>query len=280
MRKAAAALTLALLITAAAGAQVVNFAGANPGMYMYPIVDQNPISVNLPENYTTQKVRWLNVQFSVDLSKWTNWGVPIFNPDYSFSSSVTCYLDHNPVWQKTLDSAEKLNFTFTLNDLSDGLHKVTANVTTVGTHFETSPKWNLTDEPILNSSGAVFFTVDTAPPNLTILGLENKIYYSPNIELEFIVSEPSDTSYSLDGKNNVTLSQNTMLSGLAEGEHNATFYAKDAAGNMYSQTIYFTVAEPVPTAHIVAVSAASIAAITAAGLLLFRKKRRRQVEQA
>ncbi len=276
MRKALLPLLAALLITAGAGAQIVNFAGANPGMYMYPIVDQNQISVNSPENYTTQKVQWLNVEFSVDLSKWTNWGVPIFNPDYSFSSSVTCYLDSTPVWQKTLDSAEKFNFTFTLNDLSDGLHKITANVTTIGTHFETIPTWNLTDEPILNSSGSVFFAVDTLPPKLTILGLENKIYYSPNIELEFIVSEPSDISYSLDRKNNVTLSQNTMLSGLAEGKHNATFYAKDAAGNMVSQTIYFTVAGPVPTVPIAAVSAISTAAI-AAGLLLARKRRKETV---
>ncbi len=285
MRKAGAALITALLITAAAGAQIVNFAGANPSMYMYPINPHTVLFVYAPENYTTQKVKWLNIDFSVNVSEWYGWGVPIFNPSYSFSSSITCYLDSNPVWHKTLSSTKEYNyysaplynFSFTLNNLSDGLHNIEVNATTVGAHYTSEP-WKMSNEPVVNSSGVIFFTVDTAPPNLTILGLENKTYYTSDIELEFIASEPSDVTYSLDGNENVTLFQNVVLYRLTSGKHNTTFFALDKAGNAYFKTIYFTVTEPFPTVLVAGVSAASIAS-AAAGLLLFTRRRRRKEAQ-
>jgi hypothetical protein len=65
------------------------------------------------------------------------------------------------------------------------------------------------------------------------------------------------------------------LTELTEGEHSLTVYATDYAGNVgATETVTFTVAkpEPFPTATVVA-SAATVAAISAALLVYFKKRR-------
>jgi hypothetical protein len=77
----------------------------------------------------------------------------------------------------------------------------------------------------------------------------------------------------LDGGETLTVEGNTTLTGLSNGEHNVTVYAADLAGNNgTSETRYFNidVPEPFPTAPVVA-SAATVAAISAALLVYFKK---------
>lgn len=119
----------------------------------------------------------------------------------------------------------------------------------------------------------VLFTVDAVPPYLSIFGLENRTYYSSDIEIEYTVSEVSNVTCSLDGNENFTISQNTMFSNLTIGKHNATFLAVDRAGNTDSKTIYFTIAEPFPVIPVAAGSTISISTF-AAGLLVYFKKRK------
>lgn len=95
----------------------------------------------------------------------------------------------------------------------------------------------------------------------------------------------SKISYVLDGQDNMTIDGNATLTGLSNGVHNITVCAWDAAGNIgSSETITFTVAavtapEPFPVTFVSAVTVASVATV-GAGLLLYRKKRRREAEQA
>jgi multisubunit Na+/H+ antiporter MnhC subunit len=87
-------------------------------------------------------------------------------------------------------------------------------------------------------------------------------------------------AYSLDGKENITITKNMTLTGLANGVHDLTIYAKDKAGNIgASETIYFSVEvpEPFPTTLVVTASVASVAVI-GVGLLVYFKKRKHQVE--
>jgi len=92
--------------------------------------------------------------------------------------------------------------------------------------------------------------------------MENKTYYSHSVDLNFTLNNAaSKVTYSLDGKENVTLAEKILLSGLANGDHNVTVYAMDEAGNIESQTIYFTIAEPFPTADVAAVSVAVAAVV-------------------
>jgi hypothetical protein len=128
----------------------------------------------------------------------------------------------------------------------------------------------------MTGSSTVNFTIDTKPPKVSIPLLENKTYGTSTIPLNFITNEPfSQSAYSLDGQENVTIAGNTTLTGLANGEHSLTVYAKDEAGNIgFSETFYFSVEESFPTAMVVALIVA--VAVIGLGLLVYFKKRTHQ----
>jgi hypothetical protein len=94
--------------------------------------------------------------------------------------------------------------------------------------------------------------------------------------LVFTVNKPVNwTSYSLDGQDNVTITGNTTLSGLSNGLHNITVYAKDEFENMgASETVSFSVEAPFPIMPVAAASVASIAVVSVALLIYFKKRKR------
>jgi parallel beta-helix repeat protein len=119
----------------------------------------------------------------------------------------------------------------------------------------------------------------TTPPQITLLSPVNQVYNESSVDLVFTTDEAVNwTGYSLDGKQNVTITGNSTITGIPNGSHNLIVYANDTYGNMgSSQTITFTVAkpEPFPTATVAAGSGAA-AVVVVAGLLVFFKKRKRQ----
>jgi len=124
----------------------------------------------------------------------------------------------------------------------------------------------------------VNFRLDTVSP-LISLSLENKIYYSPDVPLDFTVNEQvSQITYSLDGQGNVAVAGNTTLTGLSVGVHNVTVYAQDAAGNVgASETITFTVEKPEPfPSSAVAVASTAVAAVIGVSLVVYFIKTRRK----
>jgi hypothetical protein len=108
----------------------------------------------------------------------------------------------------------------------------------------------------------------------------NQIYNESSVFLAFTVDKVvSWTGYSLDGKDNITIDGNTTLTGLPNGSHNITIYAKDAFGKVgASETITFTItkleSETFPITPVVAVSV-GVAVAVVAGLLVYFKKRKR-----
>jgi len=87
---------------------------------------------------------------------------------------------------------------------------------------------------------------DTTPPEITILSPQNMTYTNTSIPLTFAVNETTSwIGYSLDEKANVTIKENTTLTGLSEGTHSIVVYANDTSGNMgASETVYFTISLP------------------------------------
>jgi phosphotransferase system glucose/maltose/N-acetylglucosamine-specific IIC component len=80
-------------------------------------------------------------------------------------------------------------------------------------------------------------------------------------------------TYSLDGQENVTVTGNTTLTHLTEGEHNVVVYALDDAGNVGTlKTIFFTV-KLFPTTLLI-IAAAAIAATGGASLAYIAKTRK------
>jgi hypothetical protein len=101
---------------------------------------------------------------------------------------------------------------------------------------------------ILPVFSTVNFTVDTTPPNVSILSLQNKIYNSSDTPLIFTINETASLiTYTMDGKV-FTIDGNTTLTKLQNGDHKLTVYATDEAGNAgASETIDFNVEAPLPS---------------------------------
>jgi len=130
-------------------------------------------------------------------------------------------------------------------------------------------------------SPAQTLTFPAILPNVTLLGVQEEEFDTTSFLLNFAVDKAiSEINYSLDGQKNVTIAGNTTLTGLANGRHNVTVYTTDEEGNTgASEPLFFgvEVPEPFPVVPLVAVSVVVVAAI--AGLLLYRRKHRRETAQ-
>jgi len=119
--------------------------------------------------------------------------------------------------------------------------------------------------------------------HIIILSPENVTYSTTEIPLNLIVPQTmSWLGYRLDSQTYVTISGNTTLTGLPQGAHSLTVYGNTAEGALASsETAWFSVnaVQPLPIVPVAAVSAGSIAAVTATGLVLTRRKRRREAQQ-
>jgi hypothetical protein len=99
----------------------------------------------------------------------------------------------------------------------------------------------------MGSSDPVFFIVDTVPPSVYVLSPENKTYATRNVALAFTTNESAHwMGYSLDEGANVTVTQNTTLTGLADGPHSLIIYARDAAGNTGGSGVIFFLVDSTP----------------------------------
>jgi hypothetical protein len=116
----------------------------------------------------------------------------------------------------------------TLKDLSEGSHNLVVYA------------WDLQGNSV---SSSVVFSVDTTPPEITINSPQETTYSTSEIHLDFTVSEPVNwIAYSLDDKENVSITESTVLSGLSDGEHRLKMYAEDIVGNTgVSDTVNFKV---------------------------------------
>ena len=126
----------------------------------------------------------------------------------------------------------------------------------------------------------------TIPPAVQVISPENTNYTSGNISLAFTVNKQALwMSYSLDRQENITITGNTTLTGLTNGLHNITVYAKDRFENMgASETIYFSVTQPEPTEHepteaplftttdLAIIAAVAVTVIIGIGFLAYFKK--------
>jgi hypothetical protein len=117
-------------------------------------------------------------------------------------------------------------------------------------------------------------TEDKTPPTISISSPVHKVYNDSTVQLIFSIIEPaSSMSYSMDGRDNVTISGNTTLSELPNGPHNITVYVIDDFGNIgASETICFTVEVPFPTTLVIA--SVITVAVACVGLILYFKKRK------
>jgi len=116
----------------------------------------------------------------------------------------------------------------------------------------------------------------TVPPAVAVVSPESKTYDASSVSLVLTVNKPVVwMGYSLDGQDNVTITSNTTLSGLSNGLHNVTVYARDEFENTgASETITFSVETPFPTTWIIAAAAIAITGGSAFAIYYFKKPKR------
>ena len=265
MKKTAIALLLilALLFAVAAGTLSIGLASANPYIrdYVSPDGFTKPpnITVYSPENNSLCS----NVSLSINVSLPQSSTAPftfLHNVHYEadwLQNKTTLYNSASLADEIRSDKPpENQYFAYNgvLTGVPDGNHSLIIYAEGGGWY---RPEGMKQSGFFIDGSLTVFFTVDSTPPRVTFLSLENKTYYESEISLKYTIDESvSLVMYSLDGKENVPLSENAQITGLAKGDHNVTVYSMDEAGNTGTQTIYFTITEPFPTVPVAAVLAA------------------------
>lgn len=165
-----------------------------------------------------------------------------------------------------------------------------------GYTFNSSPSWGLTyPSPPMTPSAAnekylpigygtpdPSYVLEHYPPAISVQSPLNETYANSTIPLVYASNKQvSWQAYSLDGKQNVTISGNSTLTDLTGGLHTLTVYANDTYGNLgASQTVSFNVKTPQTYAYstLAAILAASAAAIVV-GLTIYLKKNRKKITQ-
>lgn len=277
-----------LIFLAVAQLNFVKLADADPYIdYKFVAAPVHPIITILsPENSTVYASNNLTLNFNSIIdnrSDYLYFQVRIKSVYYQTSwqtDNVTLYRwsDNDPLNLNDDDPfINEYSCKLSLTGIPEGKQTVTIIVTEAGSYA---------DGAIWCSFGTVdsetvSFVIDTTPPNVSILQMENATYTETEIPLNFTVNEAvSKIAYALDGYENVTVTGNTSLTGLSYGAHNLTVYAVDVAGNTgVSETIYFTISEPEPTPEpfpttMVIAPIASVAVVGVV-LLVYLKKRKR-----
>jgi hypothetical protein len=274
MKRIASALTLvvALLFSAAAGTQLVNLVVANPinippdsstkpptVTISSPIVNVDNVSINFKatvgESATATFTRINTVYYITD---WNQNKTYVYRY-YNFEENV-------------FDTERRTEFSHKLNltAIPEGNHTITVYANEYGFYEHCGAGFFITGFSSVN------FTIDTTPPEVAVMRVENRTGDTTDVPLNFTVNEPTlQIAYSLDGQDNVTINGNTTLTELPNGDHNVTVYATDEFGNTgASETMYFSVDAPEPFPTTLVIASVITAAVVAVVLLVYFKKRR------
>jgi len=211
----------------------------------------------LPNEVLNDNTAILRVNISTQV-----WSINSVYYKADWQEEMHCIYDVN---NQTLNTKMlfRLSITANFTDIPDGMHHLTVYAYI---HDGSS------------GSSSVDFTIN-ALPSIVILSPENKTFQTANLPLSFTVNKPMKwAGYSLDGKENITVTGNSTITSLTNGFHSITVYANDSSGKMgTSRTINFTIAKPesksFPTVAI-AVAAVLVASVLIVGLFFYFKKRR------
>jgi hypothetical protein len=294
MRKTALATApiSALLLSTIAAIMLVNFAKANP-MGLIP-KELRPIFVTIQTPKDDGRV--LRDKFTLTFV--------VKNPPLGGASSITYRIQgftEVAIGPESYISSESGSFyteysnctySVTVNaaGLPDGWHSLAVTVSGKALYSPDQTGVGGVGAEI-GGSDSIRFLFDIVPPSVLVLLPQNDTYATPNLPLNFTLSEEADwVGYSLDDQQPlVTIAGNTTIVGLSEGQHSLTVYANDTVGRKSnSETIYFNIkqeseevvaeqTEPFPTLLAVAASVA-VATVVALGVLVNWKKPKREAE--
>jgi hypothetical protein len=263
----AATIITALLISTGAGVQV-NLAKANFMPFPpSPIADPPIVDVVSTGNMEGK------LNFTLTKPETWKWNVDVRSIRYSVdgqqgSIEVGRRMVSYGGLSQTLDNLAKTSeYTISLSGLKNGQHIIWINVTVVSYFNPPNDYWIVHEYPMIVSK-AVLLTTTSSPssevfsnitsvseivypdkyPPIISLFLAHKGTYGLIIPLSFSVNEPAAwVGFSIDNGSNVTITGNTTLPKLVDGNHSIVLYANDIAGNTgVSERINFTVDTVIP----------------------------------
>lgn len=235
---------------------------ANPNLKEIGRVDPDSetkpptITMFSPKNQTTYNTTTLNLSFDANIGESkTAYNRAIMRASYKadWLANRTQLLDTyniNPLMGRI---AYNTNYSCTedLTGIPDGEHSIIVKVEEFGLYeISGSPCWfhffkidvyvTIQLNKHQNHIEVLGIFIDTEPPPLiSSLSIEDRVYNSSSIPLNYTVSGVVSTvKYSLDGSENVTLAGNTTLTGLSSGNHTLRIYAIDE--NRHIETSQFT----------------------------------------
>jgi len=282
-------LVVLLLILALVGSSVAPFFSvkADPMFIEVPApANSNPIiKITSPKENATYTDGTINVCFTVtgvkdpnftQLSISEGW----YRGDFTHMSLLGWYKgDWMEDFQRAYEVGEYdysipifLQYNFNVTGIPFGAHSLLITASG-GASFIKNNSDMRTYMCRLATTLCVNFSVRTNPI-IKFPRLQNETFETSSLPLNFTVDHSvTEMAYSLDGQEPVTISGNTTLTDLPNGQHNVIIYATDEFGNTdASDTLLFNVA--VPEFPVVPVVVASVIAVVlaVAGLVVYFKK--------
>ncbi len=126
-----------------------------------------------------------------------------------------------------------------------------------------------------------FSKIAKTPPKISISSPLSIRYNESSVPLVFSVDNDVNwTGYSLDGKQNITLTGNTgniTIANLVNGKHSVTVYANSTFGSFALQQVSFIIAKPESSANdvFIPVSITAVVVVVVLGLLVYFKSFKR-----
>lgn len=251
------AIVSGLIVSLVFGAQVIQLVEANgyiiDELYVGPpiITIESPLSNEV-------------VSFDTGVVSFT-----LTRPGYNWTSingtsNIVVYVDIivDGAVYSSVDVNSKLSVPFTysldLTDLQNGVHRVQLDAYCKGVSTTTmypAMYWETVTSYNALSDVVSFFTVNALSHYLLMMPSENNEYSSSKVPsvnynfaeipigylhtssevpLDFISTNASDFSYSLDGADSVSINGNTTLKGVPDGVHSIVLYGKTLNGLVFS----------------------------------------------
>ncbi|MCL5949271.1 MAG: hypothetical protein M1490_02190, partial [Candidatus Bathyarchaeota archaeon] len=246
-----------LLFAVVARTSLVSAIGSEPPPSYPEIADKSPPVITIQSPKINQTYNGGIVYYSFSVQKPVSWFSSY--PGHGDLILISYLIDQKKfdVASTGLDrqhySSDPMTFDGVLPELTEGNHSLQVYVRSVSYYLDPNrptsgygywlyPPANYYLETY---SAIVPFTLDTTPPSISILSIENKTYFGTALPLDFWISEPtSRVMYCLDNSGNITVTENAVLSGLSTGTHDLIVYATDMGGNAgASQTVTFIIAQ-------------------------------------
>jgi hypothetical protein len=198
---------------------------------------------------------------------------PAYNPRGAPSYTNRVYDPRTDSWSAAADMPT-IRFNFGIAIINDTFYVIGGH--TYASYSYAPVALNEQYTPIGYGTPDPSYVLEHTAPKITFESPLNQTYTNSSIPMVFTVNKNiTSMSYSLDGQQNVTITGNTTLTVLLNGLHNVTVYAEDAFGNEgASETISFNVDVPIPFPT-VPVTFAVVIVVTAVGLLVYFRKRKR-----